>query len=233
MDDSEEDREEERLLFSREQGFFDRNKGMGIFILLIFAVCLFIFLHFKEVKIETLELNSMAKHYVIAQVDFDFPDEEATIIMRQRVIRDVETVNQFHDNDLISFRNSFEKKLLSKPDWRKTTRSDLDQIHKAMDLLENALIQARFTNLQTINKMKDLNYSHQNYYAFLPESTHQSIYLPDTLWDEIRVKTFSGEDISPELISYIIHAFEDHPWHLEEDEQSTMRFKKIYSNAYS
>ncbi len=71
------------LKFSREQGFFDKSIGVKVLLALLFIVSLFMFLHFREVRVETFELGSIAPKFVVAQVDIDFYDEEATIILRQ------------------------------------------------------------------------------------------------------------------------------------------------------
>jgi len=75
------------ILLGRERGFFDKSQSIKFFILLIFAACLFVFLHFREVTLESLEAGSTAKHFVVSQIDFEFPDEEATILMRQRAVK--------------------------------------------------------------------------------------------------------------------------------------------------
>src|SRR5665647_3749410 len=86
------------LKFSREQGFFDKSLGVKILLVLLFIVSLFMFLHFREVRVEMFELGSIAPKYVVAQVDLDFYDEEATIILRQESSRDVGKIYRISDN---------------------------------------------------------------------------------------------------------------------------------------
>ena len=71
------------LKFSREQGFFDKSVGVRLLIGAAFFICLFAFVHFREVRVEVLDLNSIAPNFTVTQVDFDFFDEEATIILKQ------------------------------------------------------------------------------------------------------------------------------------------------------
>ena len=76
--------EKQDLKFSEEQGFFDKSKIVRYLILSLFGIVLFLVLHFREVPVEVLELNSIAPRFVISQVNFDFPDEEATLILKTR-----------------------------------------------------------------------------------------------------------------------------------------------------
>ncbi len=64
-------------------------RGWRILVGVICAMCLALFLHFREVRLDVLELNAMATRYVIAQIDFEFPDYETTIILKQQAMQDV------------------------------------------------------------------------------------------------------------------------------------------------
>lgn len=75
--------------YVREQVFFERSPSVRWGLVFVFTICLMIFLHFREVRVEVLELNSIAPGYIVAQVDFDFFDEEATFILKQEATRDV------------------------------------------------------------------------------------------------------------------------------------------------
>ena len=77
------------LKFSREQGFFDKSLGIKAFIGCVFVTAFFLFLHFRENHLEVLELNSEAPSYIVAQTDFDFLDEEATLLPKQAAVQDL------------------------------------------------------------------------------------------------------------------------------------------------
>ena len=69
------------LTAAKEQGFFDKNTALRVLLGLLFTGALFFFLHFREVRVEMLELGSTAPRYVVAQVDFSFLDDEAQFFM--------------------------------------------------------------------------------------------------------------------------------------------------------
>src|SRR5688500_9835991 len=96
------------LKFSREQGFFDKNPMIRWLIGLLFAFFLFLILHFREIEVESLELHSIAPGYIVSQIDFDFYDEEATIILKQEAVRDNGKIYQINDKEIRQRRIEFE-----------------------------------------------------------------------------------------------------------------------------
>ena len=94
-------------------------------------------LHFREVRVEVLELNSIAPGYVVAQVDFDFFDDEATIILRQEAIRDVGKIYQISEKEVRQRRIEFENFLIYNQDWRKSASdTTFEEMYKGVDSLE-------------------------------------------------------------------------------------------------
>ncbi len=65
-------------------------------------------LHFREIHVDVLEFNSVAPGYVVAQVDFDFLDEESTIIIRQEAVRDIGKIYQISHKEIRQRRIEFE-----------------------------------------------------------------------------------------------------------------------------
>src|SRR5262245_1967092 len=108
---------QQELKFSREQGFFDKSKAIHYLIVGFLGFTLFLFLHFREVEVETLELNSIAPGYIVSQVDFDFPDEEATLILKQEAVREIGKIYQISQKDVRQKRIEFENFLLYNQAW--------------------------------------------------------------------------------------------------------------------
>ena len=111
------------LKFSKEQGFFDKSLGIRLFIGLIFTLSLFSILHFREVRVEVLELNSTAPSYIVAQTDIEFFDEEATIILKQEAVRDIGKIYQISDKEIRLLRTEFEDFLVKDDKWRQDYQS--------------------------------------------------------------------------------------------------------------
>ena len=68
---------------SRGKRFFNKDLVLRLFVGMIALISVTLFLHFKETKVSVLELNAIAGKYVVAQVDFEFPDEEESVETNQ------------------------------------------------------------------------------------------------------------------------------------------------------
>src|SRR5277367_6430317 len=63
-----------------------------VILILSFLITLAAFFHFREEPIESVEIGTLAPRYVIAQIDFDFPDAEATQVLKQEAVKDIGSV---------------------------------------------------------------------------------------------------------------------------------------------
>ena len=55
---------------------------------------------FRELRLDTLEVNFNAPRYVVAQVDFDFIDQEATDILKQEAVRDIGKIYRLKEGQI-------------------------------------------------------------------------------------------------------------------------------------
>ncbi len=72
-----------------------------------FLALLTCFLHFREVRIEFLEMGASAPRFVISQTNFDFLDEEASLTLKQEATRDIGSIYKIDENQLHSLRSDF------------------------------------------------------------------------------------------------------------------------------
>lgn len=207
------------LKFSREQGFFDKSKGIRVLIGSIFILSLFAILHFREVRVEVLELNSIAPGYVVAQVDFDFLDEEATIILRQEALRDIGKIYQISEKDIRQRRIEFENFLIYNQDWRRyATSSTFEEMYRGVDALEQVLLQARFTDPRTLQRIHELQQMPLTYYmVYTPADLSEPVIFPSQIWDSIGVLAFPEESFHQGTAKAITGYFQPKGWMLEED----------------
>lgn len=81
--------------------WFDSNdRAWRLFVGFICVIGLALFLHFREVRLEVLELNEVAHRAVIAQVDFEFPDEETTLALKQQAMQEIGKIHQIDDEQI-------------------------------------------------------------------------------------------------------------------------------------
>lgn len=206
------------LKFSREQGFFDKSSGIRILIGAAFMLALFAFIHFREVRVEVLELGSIAPSYVVAQVDFDFIDEEATIILRQEAVRDVGKIYQIAEKDVRQKVQEFDNYLVHNQEWRQEApHSTFEEMYRAGDALEQILLQARFTDPRTLQKIHELKLPATFYVIYTPADLSQGVRFPIQIWNVFSEQSFSSDEFHPETISSVLAFFRSQEWSLEED----------------
>jgi len=206
------------LKFSREQGFFDKSFGIKALIGLIFTLCLFAILHYREVRVEVLELGSIAPSYIVAQTGFDFYDEEATIILKQEAVRDIGKIYRISDKDVRARRTEFENFLVKDEKWRaEAEESTFDEMYQGGDVLEKTLLALRFTDPRTLQKVNELQIPTKFYFIFTPSKTHESLLFPMPIWNYIRQISLPKEQFKQETADFILRYFELNPWQIEED----------------
>jgi len=211
--------EKERVLkFSGEQGFFDKSKMIRYMIVCILAVTLFAYLHFREVQVDIPELNSIAPNYVVAHTDFDFPDDEATVIMRQDALRDIGKIYQISQKDIQNKILEFDNFLLYNQAWHEKSQEGVFQeFYQASDTMQKALVQLRLTDAYTLEKMKVLGFPNQNYLVYTPNTLFEQSLLPGYIWEDIRKRYFPTTNFDTLVTALIVEFFKHSHWHIEED----------------
>lgn len=214
-------------LAAHEPGFFDRSLGIRLLIGCIFTLMLFFYLHFREVRVEVLELGSIAPRYIVAQVDFAFLDEEATIILRQEAVRDIGQVYQIDEASIRERRASFENFLRHDKGWReRLPHATFEEIYGGLDLLENVLLLIRFTDPRTFKKMEETDISTINYLIFTPSGFKEDLILPSQIWSYIQNQAYKGQDLPADAIQFIVEWFRTKFWELNEDTKAQNTLKK-------
>lgn len=204
--------------FSNEQGYFDKSLGVKLIIGVIFALSLFSILHFREVRVEVLELGSIAPSYIVAQTDLEFYDEEATIILRQEAVRDIGKIYEISDKQIKQVRGEFENFLIKDESWRlELGDTAFDEMYKGADALDKALVSIRFTDSRTLQKMNELSLPTSSYIIYTPLQADASVSLPKSTWHLAAQMAFPPEKFHSDTDDFIIDYFKKRTWELIED----------------
>lgn len=215
---------EQELKFSGEQGFFDKSRLIHFFILLFFGLSLFAFLHFREIRVDSIELNTLAPRYVISQIDFSFPDEEATFIERQKAVQDIGKIYYFSKKEIRRQRIELDNFLQNSLESDKTgSISSVSDITKIGETIEKILFNVRMTDGVTLEKIEKSRILVPNYLIFVPKSPDVASKLPPVIWDSIflgkmNLQSFPG--------AAILSFFKPTEWHFEEDTASERQIRK-------
>ena len=220
--------DEEKTTTLREEGFFETSHGVKICIVFLFGIFLFSFLHFREVYIETLEFGKSAPHYVVAQIDFSFPDEEATTILKQEALLDIGKIYAIDPDDIRKRRVDFENILIYDQEWRNNVKqSTFDVMYRAVERLEQELLEIRFSDARTIEKMKELGISTKQYCELAPFDPTQGAFFPEKVWDFIKQKAFGHQLFNEATVDFVIDFLKNRIWKLKEDSQVERKIRKI------
>ncbi|MBB64756.1 MAG: hydrolase [Waddliaceae bacterium] len=202
----------------REQGFFDKNHAVRVCITILFAIGLFCFLHYREVRVEVLELGTDADRYVVAQIDFEFLDENAKAIRSQEAVRYIGKIYKLNEQETRQKRIEFENYIRRDQDWRKSVEQvSFEEIYQALDLLEDVLLQARFSDTRTIQQLQHNHFYTTYYQAFGPTDIASPVQLPEDIWDSFLQIAFVNEIFQEGTVNLIDRFFSQEGWRLEED----------------
>ncbi len=194
------------------------NRGWRLLVGFVCVIFLALFLHFREVRLEVLELNTTAGRYIVAQIDFEFPDYETTIVLKQQAMQDIGDIYQMDDKQIRDARYDLEEDLIRNKAWRQAAPSStFEEMYKASDELETLLIEARFTDPRTIQKIKELNLSDSSYFEYLSEDIGASSALPLPFWQRISQQIRQSDAFHRETVDYVIRSFQSRNWSLIQD----------------
>jgi putative nucleotidyltransferase with HDIG domain len=188
-------------------------------LILSFLVTLAAFFHFREEPIESVEIGTLAPRYVIAQIDFDFPDAEATQVLKQEAVKDIGSVYAIKESQVKEFRYHLEKTLIDTQKWREELpQSTFEEIYEVLDKIEDQLLSARFTDERTLQRMRKLNLSADDLYAIKVSARHLTdVALPKSFWEQIEKKLEFEEQPHEETVPYLESAFSSTQWDLAQD----------------
>lgn len=172
------------------------------------------FLHFRDVRVEHLELGSIAKKYVLAQVPFDFLDLETTRILREESLKDIGLIYYFDDEEISKAESQIRDELMHDREWRKEFGSlTFDDLTRANDAIRDTLLSVEFTDQRTIQK---LAYFGMNPVKFLPYGVGGDIVEPtEEIWEQIEHEAFAGQQT--EASRLLLDRYRSFPWSLKED----------------
>lgn len=216
---------------SLREFFHEKRRGLRLLVACLFAFLLAIFLHFREVHVELLELDATAKGYIVAQIDFSFPDSEATYVLRAEALKDIGNIYRIQDSEIQKVRRRFEMHLINNPSWRMKHQATFEEMYHALDAVDETLRSANITDQRTYNKREELGLSQKNYHVLkeghLEKNTDEPVRLSPYFWEQIEKTVEENYHYSPSTVRYIINFFEQYHWKLYNDYDAHRLFKGL------
>lgn len=221
-------RGEARLEFLSESGFWDKSLYVKFFLFLLFTLMTFFSLHYRDVKMEHYDLGSEAKKYVFSQVPFEFLDKEGTMFAKREALRDIGSIYVI-DEKLIDRRVRDIKRALSTELYRfmnsesespyesgagNITYSDvLTAVNLIVDSCHNTLL----TDAKTFLKLQRHGFDIDAMYPLEGVSEHESLYIPQKIWENIFEAAFQGRQVPFEAQALARQFFVDETWSFQVD----------------
>jgi cyclic-di-AMP phosphodiesterase PgpH len=197
-----------------------RKQSLGWRLLVSFICVLFLafFMHFRETRIEVLEFQATAPKFIVNQIDFEFPDEEATVILKQEALSEIGDIYRISEREIHEARFEFENFLIQNRNWKsEVPTSTFEELYKSADALEEAMVLARFTDSKTLQKISEYQLPTNRYLSYLPQRIEDPAILPASLWNAVSEQAISEENFSPAAMGYVVDFFKTRKWVMEED----------------
>lgn len=203
------------------------NLGKRLLIGMVVLLCLAVFIHFKEVRVDMLELDSNAKNYIVAQVDFEFPDEEGTVILRQESARDIGAIYRIDPKAIEKRRYQFENFLIHDQRWRSLLpKTTFENLYQGADEIKNILQNLRFTDVRTLNRLKSLDLLSPEYFQLPSSFDGNSATLPEGFWEGLQNKLVKHKHQGPE-ITYVLSYFQGIDWIFDKDTSAQRSLRRL------
>lgn len=205
--------------------------GIRLILGIAFVLILAAFLHFREVRVQMYEINSSAKAYVVAEVDFEFPDPEATIVLKQEAIRDVGKIYRISEAEIKKVRYKFENYLIHHPNWRKEQKATFEEIYNDLEAVVENLVAARLTDARTLKKREEVKLSTENFYIVSDLEEAKPNELPSSFWLGIENNVTKKYGYDPYTTTFIIDYFKETKWKVVPDIDMQTNFRQVVEDS--
>lgn len=219
LDQSNQDKDLEELRFSRTQSYFDKSRVLHWILIVIFGCVLFLMFHFRQAYIGNLELGKIAQNYVVAQIDFSFPDEEATTILRQEAIRGLGFIYQLDAEQIRDELLIFQKHLFKIEEGQFLEKDSSQELEKFFDNISHFLYESRFVDPTFYARLQKINSPLLKKYPFfsMQLDPNEKQKLPNS-WITRALKEIENE--SKELEEFFT-LLKETSWQFQEDQGLT------------
>ena len=184
----------------------------------LFVLSLTFFLHYREVRVDYLELNTIAEKSILAPLSFSFSDAEATSLLTQEAMLDVGSVRCLDHRQIIQIDQEVENDLRNYPRWRDTISSaTFDDIYRCKEGIREVLQNIHFVDKRTFRRMEELDLSRKGFLICNSENLGERGFLPSEGWKGIH-DLVALPNLSSHLVyQYVAELFGQKIWNFQED----------------
>lgn len=171
-------------------------------------IALFCFLHFKEVYVEILELDATADGYIVARVDFTFPDDETTLILQRQALADISPLYALSSKAIEEAKKRVENDFIHQGSWRAKTDATFDQIYRRITVISDQLREIRIVDSRTLKKVKETGYKGLLFIDIpLDSEQKESLELPPIFWSRFSEAFASAPCADQQMCELVLNQF--------------------------
>ncbi len=198
---------------------------------LVSLVCIFLFIHFREVKVETLELGTQASSYVVAQTDFDFPDDYATNALKQEALKDLGPIFSFQEKMLSQVSYDFEYYLIHDSLWLDQLKNvSLEDLYQDIEIVVSFLKSLNFTDIATLKKMQKFDISTVDFMVFTSFKGEKAE-MPTEYWHRLENIFLKKHKLPKKEINFIFQFFAARNWQLKKNDKALADLKFLIESG--
>lgn len=207
--------------------YFVWPDGIGIrfAIAVFFTGIIALFIHLRDDQKAILHVGSTSPRYIVAQTTFSFLDSESTIRLKERAVRDVGTLYWLSKEQIKEARTAFDRHWMQD---RSIDREWIRELLFASEMLTEALVRMRFTDVETMRKMKSVHIpTSQTYRSPVGFIEGKAQAIPSDIWNALAKSIFTDARVSAPVRDYIMGFYSNLPWALSIDHHLEMRLREL------
>lgn len=224
------------IRFSRSHGFFEKSVIVRLCLGLAFGLLLFFFFHFRETNIQVIEVGQNAPQYIVAQVDFTFPDEELTIVSRQEAAFSIGQIYRLNDRQVQLEITEIQKKIAptgkAAQEWRALAKeSAFEDAALALSLLNDFLSECRFSDARTLAQIEalpeaELPLPYEYFFSYVPRIGSTAT-LPDSFWEALKQRDPVAKDLPVPVLTFLVQRLRPVKWEFDVDQGMEYSLRKL------
>lgn len=212
---------ENRIRENWLQWLLSNSRGWRILTGAICVIALTLFLHFRETRFEVLDLNTKSSRYIVAQIDFEYPDFETTLVLRQQAMQDVGKLYKLDPSEVKNARRYIEDFLIGNKQWRSTfSTCTFEEMYKALEVTEEKLLDLRFTDPRTIRKIKETSIPSFANLIFLEQDSADQEVLNAKFWKTFLAIVLEDRELQQDAVGYVCQQYHSQPLTIIDDTAS-------------
>ncbi|MBI5345679.1 MAG: HDIG domain-containing protein [Chlamydiae bacterium] len=178
---------------------------------------------------DILEPGTLANRFIVSQVSFDFLDEEGTIILKQKALSELGNIYKIDDKEIRQASFDFAKYLSTS----QNIKFNNEEILSVAGKFERLLMQTRFSDVKTIEKMNQLDLEVRHYVALSATAKYQEKeILPQEYMIYFAKRLLVLEEgLTEEKLIFIANYFANFAFDLEIDHFAQNNLRKLVENS--